>query len=377
MPGQDERRRRLAEIRMRLQSIHPNPGPRDKTEEGKRRRMERKKAARKRKREVRELQRREEAAGRSKEELVVVVWNVQGMSLRGLWRRKARSVAKVARDEKWDAVLLSEVRAEGEGVVWMGQDEELTAIVHGMRAAIMLRGELLKRWCEGGQKKKVSGRSVSVKVDGVVLVSTYMPVSGSPELEVEEAREVLLEHVGWAEEREILVVGGDVNAHVGSGSQRPGVCGRFGLRTSNAAGNELLEYLGGNGLCWVNSFFSHKRRGTWFSNLHRQWYELDGFIMREGQRHRHARKMRTVAEMTLSDHKPKRLVVDVRQKKWRRLFVSKRIPRIRWEALKVETVEERFKTAAESKVGEMEGGRADSTRWTELSEKLVEAAKEV
>ena len=60
MPGQDERRRRETEIRMSLQSIHPNPGPRDKTEEGKRRRMERKKAARIRKREAKELQRREE-----------------------------------------------------------------------------------------------------------------------------------------------------------------------------------------------------------------------------------------------------------------------------------------------------------------------------
>ena len=96
--------------------------------------------------------------------------------------------------------------------------------VHGEKAAIMLRGELLKRWGEGGQKKR-SRRTVLMKIDGVVLVSTYMPVSGSPEVEVEEAREVMMEHVGWAEEKEILVVDGDMNAHVGNGSQRPGACG--------------------------------------------------------------------------------------------------------------------------------------------------------
>ena len=259
----------------------------------------------------------------------------------------------------------------------MGQDAELTAIVHGEKAAIMLRGELLKRWCEGGQKKKMSRRTVSVKVDGVVLVSTYMPVSGSPEVEVEEAREVLLEHVRWAGEKEILVVGGDMNAHVGSGSQRPGVCGRFGLRTSNVAGRGLLEWLDGNGLCWVNSFFNHKKRGTWFSNIHRQWYELDGFIMREGQRHRHARKMRTVAESSLSDHKPKRLIVDIKKRQWKRNFVSKRTPRVRWEALKVEAVEEKFKETVERKMEEMSEGREDSTRWTEIAGNLVEAAKEV
>ena len=138
---------------------------------------------------------------------MVVVWNVQGMSLRGLWKRKAKSVAKFAGDAGWDVVLLSEVRADGEGVVWMGQDAGLVAIVHGQRAGIMLRGETLKRWCEGGQKKKLSGRCVSVKVDGVVLVSTYMPVSGSAVEEIEEVREVLGEHVRWAEREEILVVG--------------------------------------------------------------------------------------------------------------------------------------------------------------------------
>ena len=103
-------------------------------------------------------------------------------------------------------------------------------------------------------------------MDGVVLVASYMPVSGSAPLEVEEAREVLGEHVRWAGEEEILVTGADVNAHVGGGSQRPGVCGQFGLWRSNAAGVELLEWMEAYGLSWVNSFFRHKRRGTWFSS---------------------------------------------------------------------------------------------------------------
>ena len=35
VPGKDERRRRTVEVRMRLQSIHPNPGLRDKSEDSK------------------------------------------------------------------------------------------------------------------------------------------------------------------------------------------------------------------------------------------------------------------------------------------------------------------------------------------------------
>ena len=158
---------------------------------------------------------------------------------------------------------------------------------------------VVRRWTE---KEDVQEDGVGKGRRGGVGIN----VSRSAVLEVEEARDVLAEPVRWAEREEILVVGGDVNAHVGSGSQRPGVCGRFGLRTSNTAGEELLEWMSENGLSWVNSFFTHRRRGTWFSNIHRQWYELDGFMMREGQRHRHARKMRTVAESALSDHKPKR-----------------------------------------------------------------------
>ena len=69
---------------MRLQTIHPNPGPRDQTEEGIRIRRERRKARRTEKRSLRAEQRREEAAGRKKEELVVATWNVQRMTVEGM-----------------------------------------------------------------------------------------------------------------------------------------------------------------------------------------------------------------------------------------------------------------------------------------------------
>ena len=78
----------------------------------------------------------------------------------------------------------------------------------------------------------------------------------------------------------------------------------------------------------------------------------------------------------MSDHKLKKLVVDVRKSNWKKPFVSKRIARVRWEALKVEAVEERFQAVVERKMGEMSEGRGDSTRWSEIADNLVEAAKE-
>ena len=72
---------------------------------------------------------------------------------------------------------------------------------------------------------------MSVKIQDWLLVATYMPVwSYGREEEIEAEREKLLDHVRWAKKTEVLVIGGDFNAHVGSGAGREGVCGRFGLR---------------------------------------------------------------------------------------------------------------------------------------------------
>ena len=261
----EEERLVAAVVAIRLSTIHPNPGPngRDKSETGKEARRGRRKEKRKERREARLKERQV-----GKEELVVVTWNVQRMSVEERRKRKARAVAEYARKSGWDVVLLSEIRAEKEGVVWMGEEEERVAIVHSEKAGVLLRGDALKWWCEEGMKKKTSKRQVSVKVKGVVCVATYMPVSvhGNEE-EVEMEYEALTEHVNWAKGDELLVVGGDWNAHVGADGEKKGVSGKFGLRSSNQRGRDMLEWCEANGLTYVNSFHNHRKRGTWLSNL--------------------------------------------------------------------------------------------------------------
>ena len=110
-------RARATEVALQLVTIHPNPGPggHGRTERAKIRRNLR----RKEKREEKRLTRQGEA--KVKEELVVVTWNVQRMSISTRGRRKMRAVAEMARKSEWDVILLSEVKAEEEGVVWLGQ----------------------------------------------------------------------------------------------------------------------------------------------------------------------------------------------------------------------------------------------------------------
>ena len=68
---------------------------------------------------MRARQREEEAVvgGVSKEELVMVAWNVQRMSVGNLSRRKMKMVAAMAESSGWDVVLLSEVWTDGRGIV--------------------------------------------------------------------------------------------------------------------------------------------------------------------------------------------------------------------------------------------------------------------
>ena len=84
----------------------------------------------------------------------------------------------------------------------------------------MMRGEVLRKWCEEGMRQKFD-RTVSVKVSGFVFTTTYMPVRVvENEEEIEAAFEVLAVHVGWKRGDEVIVVGGDFNAHVGRDETR-------------------------------------------------------------------------------------------------------------------------------------------------------------
>ena len=351
-----DRRHLISVVKMQLSTIHPNPGPRDKTEEGRRKRREGRYKKRAEKRARREVQ-----VTSVNNFLSIITWNVQGMSISTANRRKLRAVAQYVNNNKFDVALLTEIRAKGNGCVWLGEEDKLTAVIHSEKAAILLRGRMLDQWCSEGQKVLYDKRTVSVKVEGKILTSTYMPVwHGNNSEELENEKEVLKKHAAWAKANEVLVIGGDYNAHIGGGEDRPGVCGRFGLRQSNHPGTELLEWLEENGLCYVNSFFNHKRRGTWYNQMLGRWYELDGFIMRNEDRHKYARKINTVGECTISDHKPKKLVLNLVNRRKSCQKKKPKIPRISWEKLRQENIAIEYR----NKVSEL---------WQEAEEEQIEA----
>ena len=134
-----------------LVGIHPHPGP---TRRGVRSRGQ----GRRTRNEARRERRRR--GGRRGERLgvgtgvgilglmallLVVTWNVRRLSVRETNRRRLRSVAERVRQERWEMVLSTELRADEEGVVWLGEDEERVVLIHGKKTGVMLRGEALEK----------------------------------------------------------------------------------------------------------------------------------------------------------------------------------------------------------------------------------------
>ena len=101
--------------------------------------------------------------------------------------------------------------------------------------------------------------------------------------------------------------------------------------------------------------------------------------MRQEERLKFVRRVNTVGEASISNHKPKKMVLELRQKKWRKAN-RKRVPWVKWEALKDEEVARRFPRPMGEKMAEpvVEGpGAGESTEWGKLAEKVMGVAEEV
>lgn len=103
----------------------------------------------------------------------VVTWNVQGMSVRGNNRDRTRIIMDRIIREGWEIVCLTEITAERDGVVWLGEDEFRLVFVHGMKSGVLLRGEAMESWVKDGQCKWMCERVTAVVCEGTRVVSVY------------------------------------------------------------------------------------------------------------------------------------------------------------------------------------------------------------
>ena len=191
----------------------------------------------------------------------IITWNQQKLSMRPNNRRRLREVANWCMIKKWRIVLISEIIADNEGIIHLGEGKRQTIIVHGKKAAIMLSREWAIGWQKEGEIKEWGDRVVSVRIGDLVLMAAYQPLWKYGNIQIEQYRHELEEKLQRTRRDGIIVIGGDHNSSVGpreGENWRPGVCGNYGLGTTNEAGKDLLNWCQLNGLRWIDSFKNFK-----------------------------------------------------------------------------------------------------------------------
>ena len=104
--------------RIKMQTIHPNPGP--QTRRGRRRRRERPQGERyvaRRTRRDGRRKARKRGQDRDEEVVTVVTWNLQGVSLRANRMERMRRACQCIQRRGWEVTLLTEVRSEAFGTM--------------------------------------------------------------------------------------------------------------------------------------------------------------------------------------------------------------------------------------------------------------------
>ena len=378
--GEEGERQRGVVVKDSLVGIHPHPGP---SRRGVRSRGERRRERNDRRGVRRKAERvqRDRSVGREGgRETLITTWNVRRVSVRENNRRRLRRIAERVIKEKWEVVLLTELKAEEDGVVWLGEEEEEVALVHGKKAGIMLRGTALRRWVEEGQQKWIGERVVAVVMGGLRLVSVYQPSWGADVEGMERCRRDMESQVAMGGS-ERLVIGGDFNASVGKNGNIRGVCGSLGSGRMNEAGRDLIEWCQQHDLAYVNSFCRYARRGTWRHMVSGRWYELDGFLVKGSERHRMVKRMCTKDAYELSDHRPVCMWVREKGKRWRREEgVERKTPKIRWERLNEEEKMREYEEKTREKYLAIDGedeGEDREKEWKEVAKVMTETAEEV
>ena len=357
-----------------MRTIHPNPGPR--VRRGRRNKTEEGRAARRARRRARGGTSTTSTAitARNNEHRInLITWNLQGISMRAGNRERLRRTCKKIEDRGWEVVLASEIRSGASGTVWLGEDDNQMAVVHSKRTGVILRGGLLRKWVEGGQRVTHYDRATSVIIDNLRLISIYHPHYDENSIETDTLRHDIEDQLARSPRDEILVIGGDLNAQIGRNQERDLTAGKFGLPRTNQAGIDFLNWCESNQLAYVNSFIRHGNRGTWFHVPLRRWFELDGFAVKNHQRHAIVRGMSTVQDRTLSDHNPKIMTINTKLRNYRHGNIPRRRPQIYWEKLQDESTREAFVEATTRRLDELPEGEVS---WDSISSILVGAAEE-
>ena len=287
---------------------------------------------------------------------------------------KASEIAVMLERRKIDFCCVQEVRFKREGTKFVGENQRYKFWWSGGEekrngVGILLKEELVENVINieryGDRIMKV------VLVMGGRLVhifSLYAPQQGRPEEEKRQFRESLEDKLAEVPVEDVVLIGGDMNAHVGY--ERDGYeveLGCFGLGERNREGEELLRICQENSLKIVNTWFQKRREHLITYKSGECESQIDYVLLRKRQGIRVKDCKVIPGEECLTQHRL--LCCDLLTKNVR-LKTHKREKRIKQWKLKNDQRRREFEERLREKIEENEG-------WTEFSDKMMEAAREV
>ncbi|XP_071728909.1 uncharacterized protein [Rutidosis leptorrhynchoides] len=301
-------------------------------------------------------------------------WNV------GTLTSKARELVNTLRKSKVDILCVQETRWRGEAAVDV---DDYRLWFSGSRVARngvgILIGPLYKDNIVGVDR--CSDRIMSVRVviqeETYMVICAYAPHAGLGDDEKVRFWEALDEVVRSCPADHRLVIGGDLNGHIGTISDGyTGAHGGFGYGVRNEEGRSILEFAVAHELVVANSSFrkTEAQLATFHSGGHST--QIDYLLLRKGDL-RACRDCRALTTWTCSTQH-RLLVMDlVLQRR-----VTKRVrpvqPRILWKNL-IEGKAETFKTSVLERV---EAGMDTVTQvdadqmWNRMASAIRDVAKE-
>ena len=275
-------------------------------------------------------------------------------------------------ETRWAAggATLLEIREEKRyKFYWSGCDDRSGGV------GIMIAEEWIESVIE---VKRVNERIMVLRmtVGDLVLniISAYAPQSGRPVKEKEEFYEELLYVVSRINEKEKLIIGGDMNGHVGSRSKGfPEVHGGYSYGERNSEGERLLEFAEASELVVSNTWFEKEitKIITYESGEHRT--VTDYFL--ERKKKRMLKDVKVIpSEVCAPQHKLLvgilRLNATVVRKR------SRYTPRIKVWRLKDTEVQKKYLRSVFSGAKSRTTGDNVDSRWSGLKSCLIDAAGE-
>ena len=212
---------------------------------------------------------------------------------------KTQCLLGLAGKRGWDAVLLSDVKFESDGVKTVQLDNEHTwTIIVSGRVAVALTGSLAEAWLVNGvsySPKRREGRALLLRIPGqghhagLALIAVCAPTTDAPIRRKRDFWDQVRTAKRGAHARDVLVIGGEFNADFDVTHQRdirPEVVGRWGGDNENSNGPAMLELCEQEALCVADTLYPQpiRKRYTWWHPGRQSGHTIDHFLVRQSQK---------------------------------------------------------------------------------------------